>query len=204
MLVNGCDCSIVIKTTHIEKDIPYSNETLREAVSFLQEKAFIEGDGFCRGIRKISGVTGCVVTPLFISKTKNLFKYELYLLPTEETEYFDLIQDRTDTNEQLTVNNGRKLYEGCKVTSFELRVMRGEAVKLKFDISSERSPVIYPYTDTTQYQASEKPDTVKGRERFNGDCAIVLLAKLTDKSFLIFMVVRLCRKNKAVLLPNYG
>ena len=66
MLVNGCDCSIVIKTTHIEKDIPYSDETLREAVSILQEEANIEGDGVCRAIRKNGGVTGCVVTPLTI------------------------------------------------------------------------------------------------------------------------------------------
>jgi hypothetical protein len=66
MLVNGCDCSIVIKTSHIEKDIPYSDETLREAVSILQEEASIEGDGVCRDIRKKSGVTGRVVTPLTI------------------------------------------------------------------------------------------------------------------------------------------
>ncbi|MDR2965816.1 MAG: hypothetical protein LBU88_08580, partial [Treponema sp.] len=65
-MVNGCDCSIIIKTTHYDTDIPYSDETLREAVSILQEEASIEGDGVCRGIRKVSGVTGCVVTPLTI------------------------------------------------------------------------------------------------------------------------------------------
>jgi hypothetical protein len=121
MPVNGCDCSIVVKTTHIEKDIPYSDETLREAVSFLQEQASIEGDGVCRGLRKSCGVTGCVVTPLtigtaplllylamgacgnplFVSETRNLYKYSLDLLPTEDTEHFDLIQDRAMSNEQL-------------------------------------------------------------------------------------------------------
>jgi hypothetical protein len=165
MLVNGCDCSIVIKTSHIEKDIPYSDETLREAVSLLQEEASIEGDGVCRAIRKNNGVTGCVVTPLtigtaplllclamgaagnpvFVSETQNLFKYELNLLPTEDTECFDLIQDRTNNNEQLTGNNERKYYEGCRVSGFELRIMRGEALKLKLDICGERAPRFYPY-----------------------------------------------------------
>ena len=66
MLVNGCDCSIVLKTAHREIDVPYSDETLREAVSILQEEASIEGDGICKAIQKKSGVTGCVVTPLTI------------------------------------------------------------------------------------------------------------------------------------------
>ena len=66
MLVQGSECSIVIKTSHMEFDVPYSEETLREAVSLLQEEAAIEGDGICRAIRKRGGVTGCVVTPLTI------------------------------------------------------------------------------------------------------------------------------------------
>jgi hypothetical protein len=114
MLVNGSDCSIVIKTAHRETDIPYSDETLREAVSFLQEEASIEGDGVCRGIRKASGVTGCIVspltigtaplllylamgdvgTPLFVSETRKLYQYRLDLVPMEDTGQFDLIQDR--------------------------------------------------------------------------------------------------------------
>ena len=60
MLVNGCDCSIVIKTSHCETDVPYSEETIREAASLLQEEAAIEGDGVGKAIRKISGVTGCI------------------------------------------------------------------------------------------------------------------------------------------------
>ncbi len=52
MFVNGCDCSIVIKTDHWEIDVPYSDETVREAVTLLQEEASIEGDGVCRGLRK--------------------------------------------------------------------------------------------------------------------------------------------------------
>jgi hypothetical protein len=172
MLVNGCDCSIVIKTEHREIDIPYSDETLREAISILQEEASIEGDGQCKAIRKISGVMGCVVTPLtigtaplllylamgacgnpvFIFETKNLFKYELNLLPMEDTEHFDLVQDR---------KNERKLFEGCRVQGFELRIMRGEAIKLKFDILGERAPRAYPYTDTFEREQGE---------RFSGDC----------------------------------
>ena len=66
MKVHGCDCSIVIKTAHHEMDLPYSEETIREAFSLLQEEASIEGDGTCKAIRKSGGVTGCVVTPLTI------------------------------------------------------------------------------------------------------------------------------------------
>jgi hypothetical protein len=182
MLVNGCDCSIVIKTAHKETDIPYSDETLREAVSFLQEEAAIEGDGVCGGIRKICGVTGCVVSPLtigtapllmylamgaaglpfYVSETRNLYQYRLELLPMEDTEQFDLIQDRgAMRNEQLAMSNERKLYEGCRVCGFELRVIRGEAIKLKLDITSERPPVTYPYTDIF---------TREQGERFKGDC----------------------------------
>jgi hypothetical protein len=162
----------VIKTAHREIDVPYSDETLREAVSFLQEEANIEGDGVCRGIRKISGVTGCVVSPLtigtaplllylamgaiglplFVSETQNLFRYELNLLPTEDTEQFDLIQDR---------KNERLLFEGCRVQGFELRVMRDEAIKLKLEIYGECAPRAYPYTDNFAREQGE---------RFKGDC----------------------------------
>jgi len=172
MLVNGCDCSIVIKTAHREIDVPYSDETLREAVSFLQEEAAIEGDGVCRGIKKSTGVKGCVVTPLtigtaplllylamgaagssvFVSETKNLFKYQLNLLPLEDTEHFDLIQDR---------KNERLFFEYCRVFGFELRVMRNEAIKLKLDLCGEYAPKVYPYLDTFEREAGE---------RFSGDC----------------------------------
>jgi len=171
MLVNGCDCSIVIKTTHGEKDIPYSEETIREAVSILQEEASIEGNGICGGIRKKSGVTGCVVTPLtlgtaplllylamgsagvpvFVSESRNMYEYRLNLIPLEDMERFDLIQDR---------GNERRLFEGCGVKGFELRYLRGEAVKLKLDICGERSGVVYPYTNNFVRE---------GGERFNGD-----------------------------------
>jgi hypothetical protein len=173
MTVKGCNCSIVIKTSHQEKDIPYSDETLREAVSILQEEAPIEGDGVCRGLRKISGFTGCVVTPLtigtaplllylamgaagnpvYVSETRNLFKYELNLLPTEDTEHFDLIQDRANKSERM-------FYEGCRISGFELRVMRNETIKLKLDIAGECTPRTYPYTDIFEREQGE---------RFNGD-----------------------------------
>ena len=171
MLVNGCDCSIVVKTRHRETDIPYSDETLREAVSFLEEEASIEGDGVCRGIRKSGGICGCVVTPLtigtaplllylamgaagspaFVSETKDLYKHCLDLMPTEDTEHFDLIQDR---------GGERILYEGCRVLGFELRVMREEAIKLKLEIYGECTPRAYPYTDTFEKESGE---------RFKGD-----------------------------------
>ena len=173
MNVQGRDCSIVIKTSCWEMDVPYSEETIREAVSILQEEAAIEGDGVCRGIKKVVGVTGCVVTPLtlgtapfllylamgsagkpvFVSETRNLYKCELCLLPLEDTDRFDLVQDRGMNNEQLTMNNERVnkvglLFEGCGVTGFELRIMRGEVIKLKLDVCGESCPRVYPYTDS--------------------------------------------------------
>ena len=177
MLVNGRDCSIIVKTAHREIDIPFSDETLREAVSFLQEEPPIEGDGICRGIRKIDGVKGCVVTPLtigtapillylamgavgspiFISETKNLFKYKLNLAPLEDMEKFDLIQYR---------KNERWLFEYCLVFGFELRIMRDETIKLKLDIVGELPKKEFPYID----------DFVREQgERFKGDCVTYMI-----------------------------
>jgi hypothetical protein len=129
MKVQGCDCSIVIKTTHHEFDVPYSEETIREAVSLLHEEASIEGDGISKAIQKSSGVTGCIVTPLtigaaplllylamgsaglpvFVSETRDLYQYQLNLLPLEDTDCFDLIQDR---------GMERRLFEACRVKKF--------------------------------------------------------------------------------------
>jgi hypothetical protein len=167
MLVNGRDCLIVIKTQYREAGIPYSEETIREAISLLAEEAPIEGDGSCRAIRKSGGVTGCVVTPLtigtaplllylamgsaglplYVSETRNLYRYKLNLLPMEDSTCFDLVQER---------GGFRKLYEGCAVTGFELRINRGEAVKLKLDIQGERSPAIYPYQDMAPTEIGER------------------------------------------------
>jgi len=172
MKVQGRDCSIVIKTINHEFDVPYSEETIREAVSLLQEEAAIEGDGNCKAIVKKSGVTGCVVTPLtldtaplllylafglagrpfFVSETRNNYSCKLTLLPLEDTECFDLIQDR---------GNERRVFEDCRIHGFELRVENKEAIKLKLDICGERSATSYLYSDV--------PERTKG-ERFKSDC----------------------------------
>jgi hypothetical protein len=171
MLINGCDCLIVIKTEYREAGIPYAEETIREAVSLLKEEAAIEGDGSCRAIRKSGGVTGCVVTPLtigtaplllslamgsaglplYVSESRNLYRYKLDLLPVEGGSRFDLVQER---------GGSRILYEGCAVIGFELRCNRGETVHLKLDIKGERPPAVYPYTD---------PLSTESGERFMGD-----------------------------------
>jgi hypothetical protein len=171
MLVNGCDCSIVVKTARREMDIPYSDETLRETVEIMQEEASIEGDGVCRGLRKSGGVIGCVVTsltigtaplllylamgtagsPIFISETKNVFKYLLVNSPLEDTENFSIIQDR---------KNERLFFEYCRVLGFELRIMRDEAIKLKLDLVGEYPTRVYPYNDSFEREQGE---------RFNGD-----------------------------------
>jgi hypothetical protein len=171
MKVQGCDCSIIIKTTYREIDVPYSEETIREAVSLLQEEASIEGDGTCKAIQKKTGVTGCIVTPLtigtahhliylamgfadkpvFVSETRSLYSYKCNLLAMADTECFDLIQDR---------KGERRHFEGCRVQGFEMRFEKGQAVKLKLEITGERKAAVYPYDDVF--------DTEKG-ELFNGD-----------------------------------
>ncbi|GHU92618.1 hypothetical protein FACS189479_02150 [Spirochaetia bacterium] len=171
MIINGCDCSIVIKTAYREFGVPYSEETIREAVSLLQEQVSIEGNGVCKAIRKINGVTGCVITPLtivtaplllylafgsaglplFVSETRNVYQYRLDLVPMDCGACFDLVQDR---------GGERRLFEGCRVKGFELRFIRGETVYLKFDIAGESVPAVYPF--------SEIPATETG-ERFSGD-----------------------------------
>ena len=195
MNVHGCDCSIVIKTSRCETDIPYSDETLREAVSLLEEEAAIEGDGTCRAMRKYAGATGCIITPLtigtaplllclamgsagkpvFVSETRNLYKYQLNLLPLEDTNYFDLIQDR---------GGERKLYESCRVKGFELRVKREGTIKLKLDICGDYSPVVYHYTDTFDRE---------GGERFSGDNVTY---KINDKEYKNIYGVTLTSKKE--------
>jgi hypothetical protein len=159
--------------------VPYAEETIREAVSLLTEEAAIEGDGSCRAIRKSNGVTGCVVTPLtigtaplllylamgsaglplYVSETRNIYRYKLNLLPAEDSTRFDLVQER---------RGSRKLYENCAVTGFELRIHREQAVKLKLDIRGESAPVIYPYTDQLKTETGERFMGDRVTYRING------------------------------------
>jgi len=171
MTVNGCDCTIVIRTEHFETDIPYSDETVRGAVSLMEREAAIEGDGGRRVSGKVVGTTGCLITPLTIDTAPLLFclalgsveksvrlsvagdfhGHFLCLAPMEDAERFDIVQDR---------GGERVLYEGCGVKGFELRISRGEAIKLRLDVCGERPPRPYPYPDGTAR---------KGGERFVGD-----------------------------------
>ena len=193
MKVRGKDCALTVRTSKGEMDIPYSDETLREAVTLLKEETAIEGDGVCRAIRKINGVTGCIIThltivtaplllclamgiadkPVYVSGTRNLHRLNIRIFPMEDAEHFDLIQDRQIKNVKFGFCTERKLYEGCKVNSFELRVLRDEAVKLKLEISGEYPPVIYPYTDTFKRESGEVFSgdyvtyTINGQERKN-------------------------------------
>ena len=167
MKVQGKDCTIVIKTSHHEFDVPYSEETIREAVSILQEEASIEGDGNCKAIVKKNGVTGCVVTPLtidtvplllylafgsagkplYVSQTRNVYSSKLNLLPLEDTECFDLIQDR---------GNERRVFEDCRIQGFEFRIENDNAIKLKLDVCGERNAKTYLYTDDVEKTTGER------------------------------------------------
>jgi hypothetical protein len=167
MKVQGRDCSIVIKTQYKEFDVPYSEETIREAVSLLQEEAAIEGDGNCKAIVKKNGVTGCIVTPLtldtvplllylafgsagkpiYVSQTRNVYSSKLNLLPLEDTECFDLIQDR---------KNERRVFVDCRIQGFEFRIENDSAIKLKLDVCGERSAKTYLYTDVIERTTGER------------------------------------------------
>jgi hypothetical protein len=115
---------------------------------------------------------------LYASETKNLTKYELNLLPTEDTEHFDLIQDRS------SIINERKYYEGCRVSGFELRILRGEAIKLRLDVCGGCASRVYPYTDSFERE--------KG-ERFNSD---FVTYKINDKEYSnIYDITLLSKKD---------
>jgi hypothetical protein len=102
---------------------------------------------------------GCVGPPLYVSETRNLYLYKLNLLPMEDSTRFDLVQDR---------GGSRKLYAGCAVTGFELRIVRKEAVKLKLDISGERPPAVYPYQDMASTETGERFMGDRVTYRING------------------------------------
>jgi hypothetical protein len=177
MFVHGSDCSIVIQTSHNVIDVPYSSETIREVVTMLYEEASIEGDGTIKGLQKYSGVTGCVVTlltlhtapillcltfgfsdnPVFVSGTRDMFQSRLRLVPYEDSEKFDLIQDRCSGNGE------RRLFEHCRVKSFELRIEREQNIKLKIDVDSDVAPRVYPYDDIFQREQGEQ---------FHSDCVV--------------------------------
>jgi len=94
---------------------------------------------------------GSAGLPVYVSETRSLYRYSLNLLPLEDTDCFDLIQDR---------GNERRVFEQCRVNGFELRFEREQAVKLKLDICGEHSASGYLYTDTFER---------KSGERFNGN-----------------------------------
>jgi len=172
MTVNGCDCTIVIGTEHFETDIPFSDETVRGAVSLMERQASIEGDGGRRVSGRVVGTTGCLISPLTIdiaplllglalgsveksvqlSVAGDFYRHFLCLAPMEDADLFDIVQDR---------GGGEKVfYEGCEVEGFELRLSRGDAVKLRLDVCGVFGPRPYPYKDRTER---------KDGERFNGD-----------------------------------
>jgi hypothetical protein len=179
MSVQGRDCTITLKTQYREMGLPYAEETIREAVSLLRENPAIEGDGNCGAIRRSVGVTGCVITPLsietipllfvlalgrsgvpvFVSETQGLYRHTVNLSSMEQGLRFDLIQERGAV---------RTLYEGCRVKGFELRIMRGAAIKLKIDIAGDKNPVTYSYPDRLVICGGERFREDGVRYRING------------------------------------
>jgi hypothetical protein len=102
---------------------------------------------------------GSAGLPLYVSETRNIYLYRLNLLPAENSDRFDLVQERGDS---------RLLYEGCRVNGFELRIHREEAVKLKLDIRGERPSEIYPYQDIAPTEFGERFMGDRVTYRING------------------------------------
>jgi hypothetical protein len=90
-------------------------------------------------------------------------------LPTEDTDSFDLIQDKTNNSKQKANNKERRLYEGCRVSGFELQIMRNEAIKLKLDICGEHAPRFYPYTDIFERESGEHFNSDNVAYKINGN-----------------------------------
>ena len=154
MLVQGRDCALTVTTANKNIDIPFTEETIRESFTLLEENPAIEGSGECRAIKKSAGTAGCIVTPLtlgnapflfsialgdyqsasFVSETRNLYWRYVYLVPVEESSQFDIYQER---------GASKKRYPACRVKSFELRIMRGSFLKLKLDITGTAAPEEY-------------------------------------------------------------
>jgi hypothetical protein len=179
-MTQGRDCAVGIIAGGRELGLPYAEETLREAVALLTEHACIEGGGIQKAIRQSCGVTGCVVMPLtmgtaplvfalafghidnsvFVSETRELYRHTLRLVPARESLRFDVLQKRGDV----------RLFEGCRVAGFELRIMRSgasttlsdhvSALKLRLDIAGD-SP-------SADYSLFELPHADCG-ERFKED-----------------------------------
>jgi hypothetical protein len=146
-VVCGRDCYILFRVGQKELTVPYSEETIREAEGVVRERACIEGDGVVRALRQRGGAAGCVVTPLtmsaaplvlgicfggigeavFVSGSRHLYRRHLVLKPYQDCGAFDLIQHRG--------GEGR-LFGGCFVRSFSLRINKGEALKVRIDVGS--------------------------------------------------------------------
>jgi hypothetical protein len=176
MNVPGRECTITLKTMYTAIGLPYSEETIREAISLMKEEAPLEGNGVCKAIRKRRGVTGCVITPLhietapllltlalgcsehpvFVSETRVLYRHSVTLLPMESGQRFDLIQER---------GHERTLYEGCRVRGFELRMMQEAAIKLKLDICNALPGLCFGDYPPVSWQSPERAVIYDG-ERF--------------------------------------
>ena len=167
MNVQGRDCTLVVMTTHTEMSIPYTEETIRENVTLLEEYPSIEGHGNCKAIETSGGAVGCVVSPLTIgtaplllylalgeirlsahvSETREIYKHCIDLVPMDDTDPFGLLQDR---------GTDKKYYTACRIKSFELRILRDTHIKLKLDIFSEKAPVSYPIIDQFNNERGER------------------------------------------------
>ena len=92
------------------------------------------------------------------------------LIPAEDVKCFDLIQDRGQIANKV---GSRKLYEDCRVHGFELRIKRGDNVKLRLDVLGDRSLTILAIKENIPRESGERfygdnvSDLINGREYTN-------------------------------------
>ncbi|MDR0908211.1 MAG: hypothetical protein LBM77_00440 [Spirochaetaceae bacterium] len=134
--MNGENCTITIKTKYISASVPYSEESIREAVSIIRDTD--EATGKTSFTRQVDGVAGCVIAPLTVGnaplllalafgreqkasvvsagsttgKGDILYHHSLVMKSLKKSPTFDLIQDR---------GCEKRSYEGCSVWDFEIQ-----------------------------------------------------------------------------------
>ncbi|MDR0908724.1 MAG: hypothetical protein LBM77_03060 [Spirochaetaceae bacterium] len=135
--MNGENCTITIKTKYISASVPYSEESIREAVSIIRDTD--EATEKTSFTRQVDGVAGCVIAPLTVGNaplllalafgreqkasvvsegvarnapTSVMYRHHLIMKSLKKSPTFDLIQDR---------GCEKRLYEGCSVWDFEMQ-----------------------------------------------------------------------------------
>jgi hypothetical protein len=92
-------------------------------------------------------VLGEMAAPVFVSETRNLHRCDLRLVPFEDSLRFELRQCRGESERQYIL---------CGVVGFELRINKGDALKLRLDISGDYSGISGPVVERRDISIGER------------------------------------------------